>query len=49
MLNENLFIAKDPAENIIKPFMYRPLEIDKYTLIIGHAGIYGSFFLYTTG
>ena len=44
--NEDLYMISDLAEDIIKPLMKKPLEIDKYTLTIGYAGVYGSFYLH---
>ncbi|HEY5585619.1 MAG TPA: 4-hydroxy-2-oxovalerate aldolase [Ruminiclostridium sp.] len=43
---EDVNILMDAAEDILAPLMKRPLVIDKYALVIGYAGVYGSFFLH---
>lgn len=45
-VQEDLYGLMDAAENVVKPLMKRPLEVDKYTLSIGYAGTYGSFLLH---
>lgn len=44
--NEDLYKLMDASEDIILPLMTQPLEIDKYALSIGYAGVYGSFYLH---
>lgn len=43
---EDLYTLEDCAEDVVKPLMRRPLEIDKHALTIGYAGVYGSFLLH---
>ncbi len=43
---EDVNMLMDAAEDIVAPLMKRPLTIDKYALVIGYAGVYGSFFLH---
>ncbi len=44
--SEDLYLISDIAEEIVKPLMRQPLEIDKIALTIGYAGVYGSFYLH---
>lgn len=45
-IDEDLYKLMDAAEDLVKPLMKRPLDIDKYSLSIGYAGTYGSFLLH---
>jgi 4-hydroxy 2-oxovalerate aldolase len=42
----NLYALMDVAEDKVAPRMHRPQIIDKYSLSIGWAGVYGSFLLH---
>lgn len=42
----DLYAAMDGAEQVVKPRMIRPLEIDRYALTMGFAGVYSSFLLH---
>lgn len=42
----DLYAIMDVAENVLAPMMRRPQVIDKYSLSIGWAGVYGSFLLH---
>lgn len=45
-VDEDMNLLMDIAEDIVAPLMQQPLQIDKYALAIGYAGVYGSFFLH---
>ncbi|MEL7564157.1 MAG: 4-hydroxy-2-oxovalerate aldolase [Dehalobacterium sp.] len=42
----DLYKIMDVADDIVKPKMLQPQVIDKYSLTIGYAGVYGSFLLH---
>lgn len=44
--NIDLYKAMDAAENVMKPMMKRPIQIDRLSLTMGYAGVYSSFLLF---
>lgn len=42
----DLYKAMDAAEDVVRPRMHRPIEVDKLGLTTGWAGVYGSFMLH---
>ncbi|WP_399628540.1 4-hydroxy-2-oxovalerate aldolase [Sporosarcina sp. SG10008] len=44
--NLDLYKAMDAAENIMKPMMPRPIQIDRLSLTLGYTGVYSSFLLF---
>ncbi|MFC3041265.1 4-hydroxy-2-oxovalerate aldolase [Virgibacillus xinjiangensis] len=42
----DLYKAMDAAENIMKPMMRRPVQIDRLSLTLGYTGVYSSFLLF---
>lgn len=42
----DLYKVMDVADDILVPKMHRPIVIDKNSLMIGYAGVYGSFLLH---
>ncbi|MFG6115678.1 4-hydroxy-2-oxovalerate aldolase [Halobacillus sp. MO56] len=42
----DLYKAMDAAENIMKPMMNRPVQIDRLSLTLGYTGVYSSFLLF---
>jgi 4-hydroxy-2-oxovalerate aldolase len=42
----DLYKIMDVADDILVPKMHRPIVIDKNSLMIGYAGVYGSFLLH---
>jgi 4-hydroxy 2-oxovalerate aldolase len=37
----------DVAEDVVRPAMHRPQQVDRAALILGYAGVYGSFMLHS--
>nr|WP_240033902.1 hypothetical protein [Planococcus salinus] len=44
--NLDLYKAMDAAENVMKPMMERPIQIDRLSLTLGYTGVYSSFLLF---
>lgn len=44
--NLDLYKTMDAAENIMKPMMERPVQIDRLSLTLGYTGVYSSFLLF---
>lgn len=44
--NVDLFKVMDAAENIMKPIIRTPIEINRLTLSLGYTGVYSSFLLF---
>ncbi|WP_085991384.1 4-hydroxy-2-oxovalerate aldolase [Oceanobacillus senegalensis] len=42
----DLYKAMDAAENIMKPMMKRPVQIDSLSLTLGYTGVYSSFLMF---
>lgn len=44
--NLDLYKLMDAAENVMKPMMTHPVQIDRLSLTMGYAGVYSSFLLF---